>query len=97
METLILLVIYFCTFAHHELSLLLIIRKQINTAAASDLNSAELLQDVADGVSDVKMMHDDISVGMKDLNIFVSDSMTQVTSLMVVMVCCTGCVFLTSC
>jgi len=92
-------VIYFCTFAHHELSLLLIIRKQINTAAASDLNSADLLlQDVADGVSDVKMMHDDISVGMKDLNIFVSDSMTQVTSLMVVMmVCCTGCEFLTSC
>ncbi len=89
--------IYFCTFAHHELSLLLIIRKQINTAAASDLNSADLLQDVADGVSDVKMMHDDISVGMKDLNIFVSDSMTQVTSLMVVMVCCTGCEFLTSC
>ncbi len=94
MEALILLVIYFYTCAHHELSLLLIIRKQINTAAASDLNSADLLlQDVADGVSDVKMMHDDISVGMKDLNIFVSDSMTQVMFLMVVMVCCTSCVF----
>lgn len=86
--------IYFYTCAHHELSLLLITRKQISTAAASDLNPADLLlQDVADGVSDVKMMHDDISVGMKDLNMFVSDSMTQVMFLMVVMVCCTSCVF----
>jgi hypothetical protein len=58
------------------------------------LNTADLLlQDVADGVSDVKMMHDDISVGMKDLNTFVSDSMIQVMVLMVVMVCCSSCVF----
>jgi hypothetical protein len=43
----------------HDLS-----RWLIDSASASDLNTADLLlQDVADGVSDVKMMHDVISVG----------------------------------
>ena len=35
-------------------------------------------------MSDVRMMHDDISVGMKGLKSFVSDRMTQVLLLLLV-------------
>jgi hypothetical protein len=48
-------------------------------------NSANaVLQDMVEGVSDVRMMHDDISVGMKELKSFVSDRMTQVLLLLLV-------------
>ena len=49
-------------------------------------NSANaVLQDMVEGVSDVRMMHDDISVGMKELKSFVSDRMTQVLLLLLVL------------
>jgi hypothetical protein len=37
------------------------------------------LQDMAEGVSDVRMMHDDVSEGMKQLKVFFADKLMQVT------------------
>jgi hypothetical protein len=69
--------------ARFPCSLQCLLRKQSDTASV--FNSANaVLQDMVEGVSDVRVMHDDISVGMKELKSFVSDRMTQVLLLLLV-------------
>jgi hypothetical protein len=43
-----------------------------------------LLQDMVENVSDVRLLHDDVSVGMKDLKSFMSERITLVSSMALV-------------
>jgi hypothetical protein len=43
------------------------------------------LQDMAEGVSDVRMMHDDVSEGMKQLKVFFADKLIQVKVFLVIL------------